>query len=329
MQNVISQICDRLLANEMEPFPGPPQGAQQADSQIATMQCPFPVTSPHEIKPDLVKLDPTAPLIVVDSSPQAWRENLQRKAHRLRSCHALLVSAGFTEEDLGFWAHEVAQALSIRVPQGPANRGGGLPWLGHHATCDPLAFFVGLTLSLQEDFVLMAPLAVAESQASTASQQLAARLLSVCFPSGWSPREKLDRSLFDIHTPVADNERIQKAAGSLTWAMANKGPFERYVYTLAPNNNLWRDPSPTRWEKVGTLAEVWFRVERQITIPLHGQGSLFLIRVFVAPLPEVLSVPERAVLLARALESMSDELLRYKGLSHVSEQIINALWRNQ
>ncbi|NBW01989.1 MAG: hypothetical protein EBR85_10000, partial [Betaproteobacteria bacterium] len=67
-----------------------------------------------------------------------------------------------------------------------------------------------------------------------------------------------------------------------------------------------------------------FRCERQITIPLFEQGSLFLIRVFVEPLHETLAaIAGRRDRLMQSLASMSDAVLAYKGITHAKELLIS------
>jgi hypothetical protein len=328
VQHTVSELCSKLLAKGIHHLPGPRAFLDQDCVAMSSMDCPFPVEVPHAIRPDLVKLDTDAPLLILDRPIERWRVNVGLKAQRLRSASSFILTPYFTNDNLRFWASRIAKALSDRIPQGPTTHDCALPWLGLSARRDPLEFLIGLSLCLHEDFVLMAPLScrpAAGYHSQAGADTLAARLLSVCFPSGWAPQEKCDQALFEIHTPVADNARIQKAAESMSRAMATKGPFERYVYTLSPSDSLWREPGGPAWEETRTLSEIWFRTERQITIPLDGQASLFLIRVFVRPLTDVLDSPEKAHLLAGALESMSDALIRYKGLGAVAPEIVSEL----
>ncbi len=325
--NIFQDSLERLLGPGQAFLPGPPPHLGALASRIGPLDCPFPVTNPHEIRPDLVKIPRSEPLLVVDQPTALWRDTIAKKFGRLTSADAFVYSDEFDMKALQFWADEVITGLSKQLPCGPVESNGALPWIGCERPASPIDFFLGLTLSLQEDFVLMAPRAHAQAFAREENQHapLCARLLSVCFPSGWAPEEKCDQSLFAIHHPVADNHRIQAAAASLSIAMAQKGPFVRYVYTLAPDGTLWRDPGQSLWPDISGLADIWFRVERQITIPLAGLGSLFLIRLFVSPLEEILRTPGRAQLLADALETMSPALLSYKGLDRVAPKIIGVL----
>jgi hypothetical protein len=53
----------------------------------------------------------------------------------------------------------------------------------------------------------------------------------------------------------------------------------------------------------------------------HGYG-LFLIRVQVRPLDEVLAEPGRLALLQASLRSMSDAMVRYKSLAGVRDRVL-------
>nr|UOZ97092.1 hypothetical protein NCPCFENI_01002 [Cupriavidus sp.] len=321
----ISQgLAHQWLSHDDPAFPGPPHQRDPAVTRVGAIDCPFPVDSPHEIRPDLIKLTATEPVLIVDRPLTQWKNCLRHKIQRLRSTKAFVYADDFVPNDLQFWAQQVIYALSTLLPHGPVDANGALPWIGSELPNDPIDFFLGLSLSLQEDFVLMAPRHRSPPSPSD-ENPLRARLLSVCFPSGWVPEEKCDQSLFAIHMPVADNSRIQKAAASLSTAMAQKGPFVRFVYTLAPNSTMWRDPGQPPWVDFGGLENIWFRVERQVTIPLAGAGSLFLIRLFVVPLLEVVNRPGRSKILAEALDTMSPALRVYKGLHHIAPGLIDAL----
>ena len=192
-----------------------------------------------------------------------------------------------------------------------------------------------LALSLQEDFALM----------HQSDRGFTAEALHVCFPSGWSPQIKFMQDLGQIHGPVADGDRLRASTKPLAGAMVSKGPFVRYVWTLCGSDHLSEHPvlkaqradkyqSPEykslepRRERPESESEpednqlnlptVFFRCERQITIPLAAYArSLFLIRVFVKPLENVLHSQERAALMSAAIESMSPASKQYKSIEHL------------
>ncbi len=154
-----------------------------------------------------------------------------------------------------------------------------------------------------------------------------AELMHVCFPTGWDPAEKFRQSLGVIHQPVADGERLMKATQNLTVAMVNKGPFVRYVWTLSPTPQLSLHPlvKPHQsYERAATIDQVYFRCERQITIPIAQLNrACFLIRVFVAPVTIVANSQERRYILRDALNSMSAASVAYKGIGNLIAPVIN------
>lgn len=277
-------------------------GPQATGFGTEGIACPFPVAPVYEVRADLQKLG-DAPLLVEDAD---WPQWIRQKQSRLGE--AVQRAPGLTDDHLSVLAQRVAAALQQRVPDGPVDAGGGLPWVDRPAGLPAEAFLTGLTLSLQEDLVLMAPGVAGEP---------VAQWLSVCFPSGWRPAEKRGQSLFRIHAPVADNARLQQSAAGLAQAMADKGPFLRHVWTLSGSASLHRDPEDDAFAGVRTLDDLWFRCERQVTLPLGGGASLFLIRVFVAPLAQVTAAPGRFALLRSALASMRAAVVDYKGLGPV------------
>lgn len=161
-----------------------------------------------------------------------------------------------------------------------------------------------LTMSLQEDWVLMAP---------NSHGELSAQILSVHCPSGWDPREKAGMAFAQLHEPVADNELIQRAASHLARTIAAKGPFIRHVWAIASTGGLSRRPDLIRDETDPDILRLWYRCERQTTIPIDGKAALFLIRVFVAPLVQIFQDPHRKRAIIDSINSMSEAVLDYKG----------------
>ncbi len=279
-----------------------PPGPRATGFSLAARDCPFPVTPAYEVRADLQKLG-AAPLLVEDAD---WAQWIAQK--QARQAQAVQRWPGLDDRRLEEFSTRVAAAMRDRVPDGPVAADGSLPWAGLPAGLAPPEFLVGLALSLQEDLVLMA---------DDGSGELVAQWLAVSFPSGWRPADKVGQSMFRIHAPVADNARLQQSARGLAQAMATKGPFLRHVWTLAGSASLHKDPEGDAFAGVHSLDDLWFRCERQVTVPLGGDASLFLIRVFVAPLAEVTAMPGRLDLLTRSLGSMSAAMLAYKGLAPV------------
>ena len=161
-----------------------------------------------------------------------------------------------------------------------------------------------LTMSLQEDWVLFAP---------NKQGKLSAQILSVHLPSGWYPQEKAGMTFAEIHDPIADNDLIMKAADHIASAICNKGPFIRHVWAISNTGNLSRRPDLIPERVDNDIDQMWFRCERQTTIPVGGQASLFLIRVYVIPLKEIFEDDFRTKMVVDSINSMSDAVIEYKG----------------
>jgi Protein of unknown function (DUF3445) len=259
----------------------------------------FPVEAPYRVKNDLIKHDPAkhGPILMFDAQ-QAYYRDEKRKA----------IAAGLAQSfslcDANAAVKEIVKVLNSFGP----------------AQLDPsIAAPNELALALQDDWVVMSD---------------KAELLHVCFPSGWRPREKLGQTMAQIHAPVAQGDRLIAASDQLTRAMLSKGPFVRYVWTLSPTNALSRHPDlylqkspespPVSNILAPTLNDIWFRFERQITVPLpESRRALFLIRVFVMPLREVLASPQKAALLKDSLISMPLDVVAYKGIAALRDAVLS------
>jgi hypothetical protein len=161
-----------------------------------------------------------------------------------------------------------------------------------------------LTMSLQEDWVLFSP---------NRQGQLSAQILSVHLPSGWDPREKAGMTFSEIHEPVADNTLIMKAADHISNVICTKGPFIRHVWAISNTGKLSRRPDLITERRDNDINQMWYRCERQTTIPVDGEAALFLIRVYVAPLAEVFQDREKKKAIIDSINSMSDAVIAYKG----------------
>ena len=272
---------------------------------------PFPVEAPYQVKPDLQKLG-DKPLVIVDEHWASW---VRQKRDQIQGGRMPLVGAGVTSAALSRIRALLTQSFIERLPNGPLGTDGAFRWLGDFRPKSDLAFLSALTLSLQEDFAVMVP-----DEEGT----LRAQILSVYFASGWSPEEKLGQSMATIHEPVAENQALIRSTAAMSQAMLNKGPFVRSVWTLAGSDALARAPGEDTMGSVNKLEDLWFRSERQVTVPLAGEASLFLIRVDVRPLVQMIQAPGHRAVLEAALRSMSPEVLRYKSIERAARLILAA-----
>ncbi len=154
------------------------------------------------------------------------------------------------------------------------------------------------SVSLEEDFAVM--------------YKGKMELVSVCFPSGWRPKEKLGKHLKDIHKPIADSEKLINASDKLSDYMV-KQSIQRWVWTITTSGKLsefpeYRKPDITNFDKL------YFRVETQTTAPIDEHTSLFFIKLDVLPLSEVW---DKRIL--ESINSMTENVLNYKGLTQIKE----------
>jgi len=191
-----------------------------------------------------------------------------------------------------------------------------LPWLARTLAAEHPVHFSrakvegsrldDVVASLQEDLVIM--------RRSDTTAEARAIYLHVCFPSGWRPEEMIGRTFSAIHDKVPREGGFAGGRDRERYAHRLYGSTRvRFVWTVTPDGELDRHPGSTatrRWREPG---EVHVRVERQVIVPLDPLHAVFLIRVHVYPLRE-LTRRERDGL-AGALDAMSPELKRYKGLA--------------
>ena len=142
-------------------------------------------------------------------------------------------------------------------------------------------------------------------------------VVSVCFPSGWKPMDKLGKPLSKIHEPIADSEQLIEASGKLSQYMT-KQEIKRWVWTITTNNNL---SEFTEIEKptISNFENLYFRVETQTSAPIDTQTSIFFIKVDVVPLKEVW---DKKIL--ESINSMSEDILKYKGLVKI-KKLLNTI----
>ena len=296
---------------------------------------PFPVVSPYRVVPAPRPLGDLPHVVLDDSYPAA----LSRRMERLTTDpDGILVRDQDDPDDEG-----LAAALRSAWDLLPLPREGPLvtvPLLG--AVVDvargtarasgPSAYPAATAALLQRSGLnLLATgwqLACADDLVilrRRAPGVVTAELLAVAFPSGWPPRRCGGATLQQLHAPVPDGDRLQRAAPALSEALLVKGPYLQHVWGLNPDGRLDRDPSAPDAPRPAAPPpppDQWFlRVERQTTAPLPQSGrAAFTIRPFLVSLTR-LSRPQRATL-ASAVTSMGPAALAYKGIDGVRDALL-------
>ena len=180
-------------------------------------------------------------------------------------------------------------------------------WLAAPRSVPAIRALDALALALQEDVVVMT-----RDRPGDGGR---AAYLHVVAPSGWDPGAHAGSSFVRLHAPVPHRSPLDAAAAALVDALVARGPFVRFVWSLAPDDALSRHPRRAAPPSAVPPEDLWYRVERQTTLPVpEADAFAFLIRVYAAPLAQVVADPERRALVAAAVASMDAELLAYKGL---------------
>ena len=194
-----------------------------------------------------------------------------------------------------------AAAWLAAAPTEPARHGAASARAAATRALDALA------LALQEDLVVMT-----RDRPGDGGR---AAYLHVVAASGWDPGQHAGSSFARLHAPVPHRAPLDAAAAALVDALVARGPFVRYVWSLAPDDAPSRHPRRAAPPSAVPPEDLWYRVERQTTLPIpEADAFAFLIRVYAAPLAQVVADPERRAAVAAAVASMDAELLAYKGL---------------
>jgi len=261
---------------------------------------PFTVKVPYRMAPDMQLLE-DRPLLAED---RHWHDYINLKAKMCQPVYA---------QDWDCQTmYKVLKRLAEMVPNGPVKfRGNQIEWPWIESTGDS-RMVEFLSLSLQEDFVVWT---------RNRAGNLAAQALSVTFPSGWAPEEKAGMTFDEIHVPLKDADLLKKAGNHIAAMICTKGPFLRHVWSVANTGDLNRHPKKYRAWTNETLDDMWFRCERQVTIPVDDDTALFLIRVYVTPLRRVIEFEDKKNLIKESVNSMSDAILEYKGMNYFRDWI--------
>jgi hypothetical protein len=141
----------------------------------------------------------------------------------------------------------------------------------------------------------------------------------VCFPSRWSLREKVGRSLDDIHDVVPGYAGPVAVASRRVFDRLTDGVLLRFNWTLLDDPELFQPRPPRSPAAVGPDG-LYLRAERQTLRRLPDSGAvLFTIHTSVEPLGQVAQDPDRARTLAASLRSSTPDTRAYKGWAELIE----------
>lgn len=141
-----------------------------------------------------------------------------------------------------------------------------------------------------------------------------------CFPSGFIPRTKVGLTFSQLHEPVADNDKLQRASDKVVQLISQSGVcYRRYVWTLTSSPKLSRHPIYLMDEpSVVSKDQLYFRMETQTTIGhTDNESTFFFVKVDVKPFMD-LDNDMREQLIS-SINSMSEDTLIYKNLKGIKE----------
>ncbi len=151
----------------------------------------------------------------------------------------------------------------------------------------------------------------------------------VCFPSGWSLREKMGKPLEFIHEVVpglnpAIGSRIQtflaRMRPGVGWRRSNWG------ISSSPERRQHPDRRINRLDSHTVPESTWVRIEHQVLTRLpDGEGILFGIRVENVAMPEFQRDGVLRTGLRRALATMPDAVARYKNIGPARSALVRYL----
>ncbi|MGH8017816.1 MAG: heme-dependent oxidative N-demethylase subunit alpha family protein [Opitutaceae bacterium] len=175
-----------------------------------------------------------------------------------------------------------------------------------------------LATALEPDVLLLAP---------DAESVLRLRGGALVFPTSWALEEKMGKPLQAIHAPVPGlnpgigaqlDRMLPRLAPGAAWCRSNWGIAATDELNMHPSRALPAPALPLRPERL------WLRVEHQALVALpQNRGLVFGIRLALHRLDEVVA-GSAAVRrgLARALQTMTPELLRYKRIDAIAPELV-------
>jgi len=254
---------------------------------------PWPVQAPFRMRPNLEKLDPVAPALIV-------RDELAPVYRREREA---VLACARERAQVGKAATIVTDAIAalLDVP----------------ARAD-------VALALQEDFVILKhegdSLRTEYLSVCFPSRWDPREKLGLDFAAIHAP--VADSQMLQAAGPGLMTMAFMKQPMLRhVWLIVPSASLDQHP---AKNEAWWSDaladPSPL-------LPRLCFRIERQTTWPLPQlQRAVFFIRLMMSPLPAVLSAaPARARELADALRSMTPAVVAYRGMTDALPRLLAEL----
>ncbi|MGV3483486.1 MAG: heme-dependent oxidative N-demethylase family protein [Planctomycetaceae bacterium] len=181
---------------------------------------------------------------------------------------------------------------------------------------------------LQEDLVLLA---------NDASRDCPVVAGAVCFPSGWSLRDKMGQGMMSVHAAVPEfAAKLLIPTQQLLARLKVGRPVWRMNWGVRPSNQLDQSPrhAASLLERARAVTSsnagltCFLRVERQTLSRLPTTDHiLFTIHTHQCALSELTRPQQQR--LCKVLQSCPASTLRYKGLSEIVAPVTRFLQSNQ
>ncbi|HIC27525.1 MAG TPA: DUF3445 domain-containing protein [Gammaproteobacteria bacterium] len=176
------------------------------------------------------------------------------------------------------------------------------------------------SLMIQEDLVLMLP----------KDDEYYLGAASLCAPSNWSLKEKFNKPLIKVHEFVPSYaEKIGSKVNNFFSNLPKERIFQRFNWSIYEDSALFQPAkSKSHIERSKSITKenagsrLFIRVERQTIRRLPSTLSIaFTIRVHVNPLSSIKNNLSLLTDLHQAVESLSDEMKRYKSIDQIESPL--------
>jgi len=150
----------------------------------------------------------------------------------------------------------------------------------------------------------------------------------VCFPTGWSLTDKQNRALSFAHSPVPGlNSQLGPSVERFFVHLKPADCYQRSNWSLTSSMQMNQRPQDNipEIEPNCDPRRTFLRVEWQSLAPIDDLRVVFGIRIYHIALESVRRHREAAQLLAENLQTMSEEMLRYKRLIRCRERIVEMM----
>jgi len=161
--------------------------------------------------------------------------------------------------------------------------------------------------------------------------------IHLCYPNHWSAEEKIGKDFATTHLPVAGIEKINQRAKAIVNTMIVRKPMVRFAWGLSSDTRLNHHPKAafdiSLKESQGREFDpnnpsLFLRIERQVMWGLpESNAAIFTIRTYFRDCREIKKDALLNNKLISAIQSMTPESLKYKGLVESKQDII--AWLNQ